>query len=120
MALLCGCRDVAAIHRFASRLTQAQRAKIGLPLKRGTKKFREIPGYLVFYNLLRDIDPKQMANVLTEWLGERTGSLPGALAMDGKFIRDTVGVLTLADHDTGAPEAMAYCSKKKATAKTAS
>lgn len=119
MALLCGCRDVAAIHRFASRLTQAQRAKIGLPLKRGQKKFREIPGYLVFYNLLREIDPKEMAKILTEWLGERSGSLPGALAMDGKFIRDTVGVLTLADHETGAPEAMAHCSKKKATAKTA-
>jgi len=120
MALLCGCRDVKAIHRFASRLTQTQRAKIGLPLKRGTKKFREIPGYLVFYNLLRGIDPKQMARVLTEWLGERSGSLPGALAMDGKFIRDTVGVLTLADHETGAPEAMAHCSKKKATGQTAS
>ena len=39
--------------------------------------------------------------------------------MDGKFIRDTVGVLTLADHETGAPEAMTHCSKKKATAKTA-
>ena len=120
MALLCGCRDVKAIHRFASRLTQIQRAKIGLPLKRGTKKFREIPGYLVFYNLLRGIDPKQMAKVLTEWLGQRSGSFPGALAMDGKFIGDTVGVLTLADHETGAPEAMAHCSKKKATAKTAS
>lgn len=119
MALLCGCRDVAAIHRFASRLTQSQRTRIGLPLKRGTKAFREIPGYLVFYNLLRGIDPKEMAGVLTQWLGEHSGSLPGALAMDGKFIRDTVGVLTLADHETGAPEAMAHCSKKKATAKTA-
>lgn len=119
MALLCGCRDVAAVHRFASRLTQAQRAKIGLPLKRGTKKFREIPGYDTFYGLLREIDPKEMAKVLTLWLGERAGNLPGALAMDGKFIRDTVGVLTLADHETGVPEAMAYCSKKKETAKTA-
>jgi hypothetical protein len=120
MALLCGCRDVKAIHRFASRLTQGQRAKIGLPLKKRGQKFRAIPGYHVFYNLLRDIDPKEMARVLTEWLGERSADLPGALAMDGKFIRDTVGVLTLADHETGAPEAMAYCSKKKATAKTAS
>jgi hypothetical protein len=119
MALLCGCRDVKAIHRFASRLTQAQRAKIGLPLKKGKAKFREIPGYLVFYNLLREIEPKQMARVLTEWLGQRVGALPGALAMDGKFIGDTVGVLTLAEHETGAPEAMAHCSKKKATAKIA-
>jgi len=119
MALLCGCRDVKAVHRFASRLTQAQRAKIGLPLKRGTKKFREIPTYAVFYDLLRRTDPKETARVLTEWLGERAGNLPGALAMDGKFIRDTVGVLTLADHETGAPEAMAHCSKKKAKAKAA-
>jgi len=119
MALLCGCRDVAAIHRFASRLTQTQRAKIGLPCKCGSKKFRAIPGYLVFYTLLRDIDPKDMARVLTKWLGERAGKLPGALAMDGKFIRDTVGVLTLADHETGVPAAMAHCSKKKATANRA-
>lgn len=120
MALLCGCRDVKAIHRFASRLTQAQRAKVGLPLKRGTKRFREIPGYDTFYGLLREIDPRELAEALTGWLTERSGSLPGALAMDGKFIRDTVGVLTLADHETGVPEAMAYCSKKKATGKTAS
>jgi hypothetical protein len=119
MALLCGCRDVKAIHRFASRLTQAQRAKIGLPLKRGTKKFREIPSYDVFYGLLRGIDPRELARVLSEWLAEHAGNLPGALAMDGKFIRDTVGVLTLADHETGIPEAMAYCSKKKAKARTA-
>ncbi len=119
MALLCGCRDVAAIHRFASRLTQGQRAKIGLPLKKRGQKFREIPGYQLFYCLLRDIDPKDMANVLTEWLTERSGKLPGALAMDGKFIRDTVGVLTLADHETGVPAAMAHCSKKKAMANRA-
>jgi hypothetical protein len=118
MALLCGCRDVKAIYRFATRLSQAQRAKIGLPLKKGTKKFREIPKYDTFYSLLREIDPVEMAKVLTQWLGERAGNLPGALAMDGKFIRDTVGVLTLADHETGVPEAMAYCSKKKAMEKT--
>lgn len=120
MALLCGCRDVVAIHRFASRLTQGQRAKIGLPLKKRGQKFREIPGYQVFYCLLRDIDPGEMARVLTEWLTERSGNLPGALAMDGKFIRDTVGVLTLADHETGVPSAMAHCSKKKAMATRAS
>jgi len=120
MALLCGCRQVSEIHRVASRLTQAQRAKIGLPLKRGKGTFREIPGYHVFYQLLRTIEPAQMAAVLTQWLQQQAGKLPGALALDGKFIGDTVGVLTLADHETGAPEAMAHCSKKKATEKTVS
>lgn len=119
MALLCGCRQIAEIHRFASRLTQKQRSKIGLPLKRGKGAFREIPGYHVFYQLLRSIEPGQMAAVLTQWLRQQAGSLPGALAMDGKFIGDTVGVLTLAGHETGAPEAMAHCSKKKAPGKTA-
>lgn len=118
MALLCGCRQIAEIHRFASRLSQPQRVKIGLPLKKGTRTFREIPGYHVFYTLLRAVDPEQMAAVLTQWLSEQAGKLPGALAMDGKFIGETVGVLTLADHETGAPEAMAHCSKKKATEKT--
>jgi len=119
MALLCGCRHVAEIHRFAQRLTQKQRAKIGLPLKKGTR-FREIPSYSVFYNLLKEIQPEEMAKTLTHWLSEQSGSLPGALAMDGKFIGDVVGVLTLANHETGAPEAMAHCSKKKGMENTAS
>jgi len=120
MALLCGCRQISEIHRFASRLTQMQRMKIGLPLKKWKGTFREIPGYHVFYQLLRNVEPGHMASVLTQWLQQQAGALPGALAMDGKFIGETVGVLTLADHETGAPEAMAHCSKKKATEKTAS
>lgn len=120
MALLCGYRNIAEIARFAQRLTQPQREKLGLPLKKGTRKFREVPSYQLFYRLLCKTDPDQVAEKLTDWLREQSGSLPGALAMDGKFIRDTVGVLTLADHETGAPEAMAICSKKKDTAKNAS
>ncbi len=114
MALLCGYRNVAEIARFAQRLTQPQREKLGLPLKKGTRKFREVPDYQLFYRLLCKTDPDQVAKKLTDWLREQSGSLPGALAMDGKFIRDTVGVLTLADHETGAPEAMAICSRKGA------
>ncbi len=120
MALLCGYRNTAEIARFAQRLTQPQREKLGLPLKKGTRKFREVPDYQLFYRLLCKTDPAQIADKLTGWLRGQSGSLPGALAMDGKFIRDTVGVLTLADHETGAPEAMAVCSKKKATAQSAS
>ena len=120
MALLCGYRNIAEISRFAQRLTQPQREKIGLPLKKGAPMFREVPDYQFFYRLLCKTDPDELAGKLTGWLREQSGSLPGALAMDGKFIRDTVGVLTLADHETGAPEAMAICSKKKARAKSAS
>jgi len=119
MALLCGYRNTSEIARFAQRLTQPQREKLGLPVKKGTRQFREVPNYQFFYRLLCKVDPDSLAERLTGWLREQSGSLPGALAMDGKFIRDTVGVLTLADHETGAPEAMAICSKKKGTAQSA-
>lgn len=119
MALLCGYRNTSEIARFAQRITQPQREKLGLPLKKGSPKFREVPNYQFFYRLLCKIDPDHLAKTLTHWLREQSGNLPGALAMDGKFIRDTIGLLTLADHETGAPEAMAICSKKKATAKNA-
>jgi hypothetical protein len=119
MALLCGYRNTSEIARFAQRLTQPQREKLGLPEKKGTRGFREVPNYQFFYRLLCKVDPDALAERLTDWLRAQSGSLPGALAMDGKFIRDTVGVLSLADHETGSPEAMAICSKKKATEKSA-
>jgi len=119
MALLCGYRNTSEIARFAQRLTQSQREKLGLPVKKGTRRFREVPNYQFFYRLLCKVDPDALAERLTDWLRAQSGSLPGALAMDGKFIRDTVGVLSLAEHETGTPEAMAICSKKKDTAKSA-
>ena len=41
------------------------------------------------------------------------GALPEALAMDGKMIRDQIGLLTLASHDNGAPRATAIHDKKE-------
>ena len=35
------------------------------------------------------------------------------MALDGKFIRDTVGVVCLVDHESGVPRAMAKASKKE-------
>ena len=49
MALLSGARDVAQIARFATRLRPQQRAALALPLKKGTRRFCEVPGYSVFY-----------------------------------------------------------------------
>src|SRR5208283_981147 len=51
LALLAGRREIAEIARFATRLTQAQRRSLGLPLKKGTR-FYKVPGYSVFYSLL--------------------------------------------------------------------
>jgi hypothetical protein len=112
MALLSGCRDVAEIHRFGQRLKPAQRRALGLPRGRG-KGYWRVPGYNVYYNLLRRLDLDRFAAVLTGWLQAQAGKLPACLALDGKMIRDTIGVLTLADHETGVPVAVAVQTEKE-------
>ena len=115
MALLSGRREIAEIARFAQSLTQEQRKKLGLPLKKGTQAFRVVPGYLVFYRLLYRVDPKALNEVLNTWLASNASTLPQALAMDGKMLRDHFGVLSLARHDDGAPVAMALYDQKEGT-----
>lgn len=115
LALLAGLREIAEIARFATRLTQAQRRRLGLPRKQGTKAFYQVPGYDVFYQVLTRMDPEDFAQRLSQWLGARAGSLPAALAMDGKMIRDHIGVLSLVQHEDGAPQAMAVYDQKEGT-----
>ena len=112
MAMLCGHRDISAIHRFGQRLSQAQRKALGLPRKNGCK-FVKVPGYKVYYNLLGKLDTEAFARVLSEWLSEQAGSLPASLALDGKMVRDTIGVINLVDTETGIPRAMAPMSQKE-------
>ncbi len=113
MALLCGQRDIAQFHRFGWRLKQSQRAHLGLPLKKGSRRFREVPRYRVYYDLLARLDVEALACVLTDWLRAQAGTLPGALALDGKLIRDTIGTLSLVEHDTGVPQAQALIRQKE-------
>ena len=115
MALLAGRRDIAEIARFATTLTQPQRRQLGLPRKTGTRAFHKVPGYGVFYALLTRMDPEPFAALLTGWLQARAGTLPQALAMDGKMIRDHLGLLTLAQHEDGAPQALAVYDQKEGT-----
>jgi hypothetical protein len=61
------------------------------------------------------MDPEDFAQRLSQWLGQRAGSLPAALAMDGKMIRDHIGVLSLVQHEDGAPQAMAVYDQKEGT-----
>jgi hypothetical protein len=112
MALLSGQRDISRIMRFGWRLTQAQRKSLGLPRKDG-KKFYRVPGYKVYYNLLSKLNPDTLAESLSAWLRAQHGTLPAALAPDGKMIRETVGIVCLADHKTGVPHAMACMSMKE-------
>lgn len=115
LALLAGRREIAEIARFATTLSQAQRRRLGLPRKKGTRAFWQVPSYSVFYQVLTRMDPEAFARILNDWLQQRTGSLPGALALDGKMIRDQIGLLTLAQHEDGAPVAVAVYDQKEGT-----
>jgi hypothetical protein len=115
MALLAGRREIAEIARFATTLSQVQRRRLGLPLKKGTRAFYEVPGYGVFYQVLTRMDPEAFATRLNDWLKSRAGTLPQALALDGKMIRDHIGLLTLAQHEDGAPQAVAVYDQKEGT-----
>lgn len=117
MALLAGRRDIAEIARFASTLTPKQRHHLGLPRKQGAKAFYQVPGYAVFYQVLTRLDPESFATLLGGWLQTRAGLLPQALALDGKMIRDHLGLLTLAQHEDGAPQAVAVYDQKEGTAR---
>lgn len=115
MALMAGRRDMSEIHRYASKLTQKQRRNLILPLKKGTRAFHQVPGYSVFREVLTRVDPEGFAAALTRWFGQRAGSLPEALALDGKMVRDVVGLVTLAGHEDGAPQAVATYDQKEGT-----
>jgi hypothetical protein len=115
MALLCGARQISEIARFATRLRPQQRRELGLPRKKGTKAFYEAPGYGVFYQLLTRMDPAAFADILTGWLSEQQGALPGALALDGKMIRDIIGTVSLVDVEDGSPVAVAVMDQKEGT-----
>jgi hypothetical protein len=115
MALLAGRREIAEIARFAKTLTHPQRRRLGLPLKKGTRAFYQAPGYDVFYQVLTRMDPEPFAHILSQWLLARAGTLPQALALDGKMIRDHIGLLTLAQHEDGAPQAIAIYDQKEGT-----
>ena len=112
MALLSGARDIAQIHRFGWRLRPQQRAALGFRRKKGTLVY-PMPGYSVYRNVLKGLDLELFAQVLSQWLMANHGSLPSALAMDGKMVRDTIGVLSLVDVETGVPVALRVMSQKE-------
>lgn len=115
LGLLAGRRDISELARFAQTLHPHQRRRIGLPRKPGTKAFYEVPTYSVFYSVLTRLDSEAFAVLLHDWLQARAGTLPQALALDGKMIRDHLGLLTLAQHEDGAPQAVAVYDQKEGT-----
>jgi len=117
MAILSGCRNISEIHRFGQRLKPKHRVQLGLPRDRQHPKLYEAPCYKVYYNLLSQISLDAFAKELTAWLQAGRGKLPSSLALDGKMVRDLIGVLSLSDHETGVPVAVAIQTEKKGDGK---
>ncbi len=115
MALLCGASNVAQIARFATRLHPKQRAALALPIKKGTRRFYEVPDYQVFYYLLRRLDPEVLAVAVNGWLSQQAGALAPALSLDGKMIGTIIGTVTLAEHQDGSAVAVAMMDQKEGT-----
>jgi hypothetical protein len=63
------------------------------------------------------MNPEAFATLLSTWLCRQAGQLPQALALDGKMIRDQIGLLPLAQHEDGAPQAVAVYDAKEGTAR---
>jgi len=113
MGVMAGHRDLAPIVRMTKRLTQKQRIMLGLPRFKKGSAYRKTPSYSAFRNLFVQLNPDNFARVLGEWMCANEGTLPRQLAMDGKFVNDTVGIVSLADAATGVPVALASASSKK-------
>jgi hypothetical protein len=113
MAVFSGHKNISEIVRFAERMKMQHRKAIGLPIYKKGSSYRKTPSYKVFYNLLSKLDIEEFAQILSHWLASHNGSLPAALALDGKFIKDTVGIVCMVDHETGVPVAMKKVAKKE-------
>jgi hypothetical protein len=111
MALLAGCTNLAQIQRYGQFLTHAQRVWLDWPANRNGRG-RKAPSYQALYNLLCKIDPHAYAEEVSKWMQTHLGTLPRALALDGKYVRDQVLTLCLSDHDSGAPAAIALADPK--------
>lgn len=112
MGLLAGRKNLAEIHRFGQFLNQQQRQWLDfLPKPRGVVG-RRAPSYTALYHLLKLLDPNVLATALNQWLAAHHGTLPRALALDGKYVRDLVLTVALSEHESGAPVAITIASKE--------
>jgi hypothetical protein len=112
IGLFAGRKSLASIHRYGQFLTPRQRAWLNFPPKLKGRPGRRAPSYQALYNLLGKLDPNDLADALNAWLAAHHGTLPRALALDGKYIRDLLLTLALSEHESGAPVAITIASKE--------
>ena len=99
------------IQHYGQFLTHTQRVWLSWPRKKKGRS-RGAPSYSALYNLLQKIDPHQFSAALSEWLQSHHGTLPRALALDGKYVRDQVLTVCLSEHESGAPVAIGIAEEK--------
>lgn len=115
LGVMAGHKDLKGIVRYCSKLTQKQRVVLGLPRfdKKGSGSYRKTPSYTAFYSLIGKLSPDSFSEILGAWIRSHEGSLPRQLALDGKFVRDVTGMVSLSDAASGVPLAMAAASQKE-------
>ena len=114
MALFAGRSTLTSIQHYGNLLTIQQRRWLDFPVKKGTN-FRKVPSWKALYNFLIKVDPQDFSQCLNLWLGSNLGTLPRALAVDGKWIRDKALSLCLSEHETGAPVAIGFAAEVSKT-----
>ena len=118
MAMMSGANSVKAIARFAQRLDMPQRRELCMPHAKNkagvvAKHEYKVPCYVAMYNFLRTLDLDDFARKLTEWMSAQEGTLPRQLALDGKFVKEVIGVVSVVNVENGAPVAVAPVSRKE-------
>ena len=98
MAMMSGANPAKAIARFAKRLTMAQRGILCMPHAKSAagvvaKHEYKVPSYATLYNFLRTLDLDDFGERLSGWMASQgDGTLPRQLALDGKFVKEAMGV----------------------------
>ena len=118
MAAMSGANSVKAIARFAQKLDMPQRRELCMPhakSKAGVVAKREykVPSYVAIYNFLKTLDLDDFGRKLSEWMSAQEGTLPRQLALDGKFVKEVMGIVSVVNVENGAPVAVAVCSRKE-------
>lgn len=121
-----GAKDLKGAVAFAKRLTNKQLAALGCPKARDAlnnvvEGVRKCPSYNAFHHLLthrdkagrHDFDVADYAAHLSKWMTAQAGRLPRHLAVDGKFIKEVTGLVSVVDAESGDVVAVSPASEKE-------
>jgi hypothetical protein len=104
LALGTGARSVSDIFRFCQDLSAPQRRNLGFRSNPQARAVVPPPGENCWRKVLREVDPRSLAQALCHWQESQGQSLPRMLAIDGKVIGKNLATLvSVVDPKTGMP-----------------